>query len=151
MIKSRYQIVGFVAIALLSMTSPSRASAPAGRYTSPNTATVFDTMTKLTWQKGTSPTTNTWDEAKSYCAAVAAALGGSGWRLPTAKEIQTLFDYSKGSPAIDTSSFPNTQSAGYWTSTPNVSTPTWAWYATFSGGSISVSPPSMGFYVRCVR
>ena len=88
-----------------------RAAAPSGRYTVTG-ETVYDPRTKLTWQRSTPTTMYGSDDARATCAsaAVAAALGGAGWRLPTVKELSTLVDYSvpPPGPTIDAAAFPNT-------------------------------------------
>jgi hypothetical protein len=90
------------------------AIAPAGRYVVSN-GTVKDTKTGLTWQQQI--TSNVcWAAASSYCSAQSG-----GWRLPTARELLTLFDYSASTdPMIDLTAFPNTPDtlAGiFWSST----------------------------------
>ena len=107
----------FCVATVLVLRAGVRAAAPAGHYTV-NGATVTDNKTKLVWQQTPAPTVMTWADAKSYCAgaAVSAALGGTGWRLPTVKELQSLVDYSvaSGGPTIDSTYFPNTPATYYW-------------------------------------
>jgi hypothetical protein len=131
------------------------ADAPPGRYTA-SEGTVVDSMTHLTWQQMVATSggddgagRSTWANAKSYCATL-----GGGYRLPTAKELLTIIDFSKTSPAIDTSAvgFPNTPSEPFWTATPlHGSPPTSAWFVDFSNGyagNVDMTQPSR---VRCVR
>ncbi len=91
--------------------------------------TVTDQATGLTYAKADSGRTMTWEEALKY--ARASHLGGySDWRLPNAKELQYIVDYTRSpattnSPALDPifSATPVTNEAGqkdfghYWTST----------------------------------
>jgi len=50
---------------------------------------------------------------------VAGLCGHNDWRLPTPKELQSIVDYNRSSPAIDTDWFPNTPSTDpYVTSSP---------------------------------
>jgi hypothetical protein len=124
------------------------ANAPAGRYTTAN-GTVYDTKTKLTWQQAVSSAAYTWADAKTYCSGL--SLEGTGWRLPTAKELQTIVDESRSNPAIDPNAFPSTPSVWFWSSTPSAGSSSGAWLVYFLDGNTDyygVSGPSS---VRCVR
>jgi len=67
--------------------------------------TVFDAATGLTWQQGDSGAGADWQGALAYCEAL--TLGGADdWRLPDAKELQSIVDYGRspdatGSAALD--------------------------------------------------
>jgi hypothetical protein len=41
--------------------------------------------------------------------------GFNNWRVPTVKELISIVNYNRSNPAIDTTYFPNTASANYWT------------------------------------
>jgi Protein of unknown function (DUF1566) len=135
------------------------ASAPTGRYvvTSGGTdagtgnGTVCDTKTKLTWQQTAPSTTYTWANAKTYCAGVGASLGGTGWRLPTLKELQTIVDYSQSNPSIDSTAFPSTPVASFWSSSPLAGSSSLAWYVSFVLGDTDSFGISNTNNVRCVR
>src|SRR5450755_647914 len=97
----------------VSVSSTVRANAPPGRYSASGGA-VVDSATHLIWRQVVATGGGvdgagraTWTNAKSYCTSL-----GGGYRLPTAKELLTIVDFSKSNPAIDTSSdaFPNTPS-----------------------------------------
>ncbi len=91
--------------------------------------TVSDRATGLTWQQADSGAGMDWQGALAQCAGL--TLGGhDDWRLPNAKELQSLVDYSRSpdktaSAAIDPvfTSSGITNEAGqpdwpcYWTST----------------------------------
>jgi len=146
---------GAVAITVALLAAPASANAPAGRYTIGG-GTVFDTKTKLTWQQVVSTTTYTWADAKTYCASatLSAALGGSGWRLPTVKELQTIVDYSQTSnPLIDPTAFPATALNYLWSASPWAgSSPPGAWTFIFNNtGTTFVDYDTNPNYVRCVR
>lgn len=89
---------------------------------------VTDNVTHLTWQRKVPPHYDgciagdgcSWEEAKSYCAsdALAKILGPGEWRLPTKIEMESIFDETRGEPAIDTEAFPSDPKAGFWTATP---------------------------------
>lgn len=67
--------------------------------------TITDEATNLVWMKSDSKKPMDWEEALGYCQSL--ELGGrSDWRLPDAKELQYIVDYSRspdttGSAAID--------------------------------------------------
>ena len=56
--------------------------------------------------------------------------GYTNWRLPTLEELQAIVDEDQ-TPKIDSTWFPNTQAARYWTSTTYAPDPGQAWYVTF--------------------
>jgi len=152
--KTLAEWVGVVAIAHLFLSMPARADAPAGRYTYiAASVTVYDTKTKLTWQRSVAPGLYSWSAAKTYCAGVGATLGGTGWRLPTIKELPTLVDFALTTGArIDPNAFPSTPAAGFWSSSLLASSSASAWFVDFGGGS---TPYGFGINgnanVRCVR
>ena len=67
--------------------------------------TISDHATALMWQQADDDQVYDWEGALSYAEAL--ELGGyDDWRLPNAKELQSIVDYSRspqsaGSPAID--------------------------------------------------
>jgi|GEM_PF-3194727 len=73
---------------------------------------------------------NTCD-TQGFVEAVNAAgfCGASDWRMPRAAELQSIVDYGRYNPAIDTDFFPNTQSSIFWSSSP---------YAYSAGGTWSL-------------
>lgn len=70
-----------------------------------NNGTISDKATGLMWQKGDDGVSRDWKEALAYAETL--DLGGyDDWRLPNAKELHTIVDYSRSpqttnSPAID--------------------------------------------------
>lgn len=67
--------------------------------------TVSDLATGLMWQQADDGTSRNWQEALAYAENLELA-GHSNWRLPNAKELQSIVDYSRSpdatdSPAID--------------------------------------------------
>lgn len=98
-------------------------------FTDNGDETVTDNATGLTWWKQDSGETVIWSEALESCENSTLA-GYEDWRLPNAKELQSIVDYSRSpdttdSPAID-SIFKSTSFTDemdekdwgfYWTST----------------------------------
>jgi hypothetical protein len=91
--------------------------------------TITDQATGLTWMQADSGSGMNWGEALAYCEGLTYA-GVDDWRLPDAKELQSIVDYSRSpdttnSAAIDPlfSATPITNEAGqpdypaYWSST----------------------------------
>lgn len=94
--------------------------------------TISDAATGLMWMQADSVSTFDWDGALTYCESLSAA-GYDDWRLPNAKELQSLVDYSRspdttGSAAIDplfsataiTNEGGQTDYAAYWSSTTHL-------------------------------
>jgi hypothetical protein len=82
---------------------------------------------------------------------VGASLAGTGWRLPTLKELQTIVDYSQSNPSIDSTAFPSTPADWFWSSSPVADDLAYAWAICFSGGGTDDDFITSTDYVRCVR
>lgn len=67
-----------------------------------NDGTIYDEATKLTWTKSDSGPYN-WKDSLSYCESLNTA-GISSWRLPNAKELQSIVDYSKSPDSTSSAS-----------------------------------------------
>ena len=139
-------LVAAVAV-VVALSTSAHANAPDGRYTTSG-GTVYDTKTKLTWQQTVPSGTYTWAGAKTYCAGL--NLGGTGWRLPTAKELQTIVDDSRTSPAIDTTAFPATPSDYFWSSSTSAGSSI-GWFVVFDYGYTGNLSRFIALDVRCVR
>lgn len=90
--------------------------------------TVTDRATSLMWSKADSGKGMNWQQALAWVQSLNTAnyLGHNDWRLPNAKEMQSLMDYSRV-PAIDPV-FQITQLADgeypfFWTSTTHLDGP----------------------------
>jgi hypothetical protein len=145
-----------VAMIAVILPTPADANAPAGRYVVANggtsNGTVYDTKTKLTWQQTISSISHTWADAKTYCTGVGSSLGGTGWRLPTLKELQSLVDYSQATPPmIDSTAFPEAPSGLFWSASRLVGPLSNAWGVGFGDGTTYGDGFSNTNYVRCVR
>lgn len=151
-----HRLLGVLAIIAVGLPTSADANAPAGQYVvtagGTGNGTVYDTKSKLTWQQTASSATYSWAAAKTYCAGVGASLGGTGWRLPTLKELQSLVDYSQSTaPMIDPNAFPSTPSAVFWSSSPVAGSPSGAWGVSFNNGNTFNGVVSYTYNVRCVR
>jgi len=100
-------------------------------FTDNGNSTVSDSATGLMWQQVDDGVTRDWENALSYAEGL--SLGGySDWRLPNAKELQSIVDYTRcrdvtNSAAIDplftATSFNDPDGVAgqygyYWTSSP---------------------------------
>ena len=123
----------------------------AGSYTDNGDGTVTDTSTGLMWQQAGSSNYMDWEQALAYCEGL--NLGGyTDWRLPNKKELQSLVDYSRYNPAINTTYFPNTAASWYWSSTTNAYYTFSAWFMYFYYGyDHYYSNKYTDNYVRAVR
>jgi hypothetical protein len=92
-------------------------------------STITDNATSLMWMRNDSRTAMNWEDALRYAENLEYA-GHSDWRLPDAKELQSIVDYSRspsttGSAAIDplfnctqiTNEAGQADYACYWTAT----------------------------------
>lgn len=111
--------------------------------------TVTDTATGLMWQRAEAGQ-HTWAQALAYCENLSLA-NYTDWRLPTAKELHSLVDYSRFVPSIDTTAFPNVVASLYWSSTAYAGNTNNAWYVNFYSGFVSNNSKTGYDYVRAVR
>jgi len=124
--------------------------------------TVIDNNTGLIWQKD-HPSTYpgctkgdpvgskcTFQEGINYCNVLTQG-GKSDWRLPTKNELATLHDFGTNYPSINTSFFPGTKAASYWSLTQNANSSSSAWIVDFYTGAFTTGEKTFYYYVRCVR
>ncbi len=119
---------------------------------------ISDKATGLMWSKDDSKRGMNWEEALAYAEQKNNEhyLGYSDWRLPNAKELQSIVDYSRSpqqtrSAAIDpifnistiTDEGGKTNYPFFWTSTThkNVKQVSWAVYICFGEGLGFFAPP----------
>jgi uncharacterized repeat protein (TIGR01451 family) len=127
-----------------------------GEYTPTNDfidngdGTVKHKKTNLVWQRCVvgqtwngltcigSPSMFTYAQA---IAEVESAFAKNGWRLPTLSEFQTIMEYSKFDPSVNTNIFPTVIhrlpdpiSNSFWTSTVNASDQSYMWTTNFFSG-----------------
>ncbi len=112
--------------------------------------TITDPTTGLMWQQASASGTYTWAQGLSYCENL--SLGGySDWRMPTIKELASIVDLSKSSPAVNPEFFPDTQPSNYWSSTTSIDDPYRACYLYFKNGGDGGYIKYSSYSVRAVR
>ena len=127
---------------------------------------VVDSVRKLVWQRqlsarydachgrvtetGLEGSACTWKEAGELCQSPEiAALGGTGWRLPTLAELQSTIDKDK-TPILAVV-FPRAPIQPFWTST-SVPQPAGYYMAlSLEGGGALYFDGNQPLFVRCVR
>ena len=109
------------------------------------TAVWTDPKTGLEWGP-TAPERMKWRKAMDWCRAQ-----GSGWRLPTTQELETIIDRSCYDPAAVKPLLGDTVPDFYWSSTTYANSPLSAWYVFFLDGFVGASGKTNDYYVRAVR
>ncbi|MCB1179029.1 MAG: DUF1566 domain-containing protein [Leptospiraceae bacterium] len=132
-------------------------------FTDNSDGTIKDNVTGLVWQKCTNGqsyssgtctaggTTMTYDTALSTCNSL--SLAGRTWRLPNRMELHSILIHNGASlPLINQTIFPNTNSAGYFSSTNSSANGvrTGAYVTEFSNMTNLYQPKSNTYYSKCV-
>ena len=90
------------------------------------------------------------DTAATYCANL--TLGGyDDWRLPTDKELESIIDYGRANPAVNTTYFQNVGSENYWSSTVFPGYIYDTLFVNFYYGRLVNNSKDKSYYIRCVR
>ena len=149
--KTRYLACAFALVVVAWPLAPPAASPrcyPTNRFMVQGGGLVVDTLTQLVWQQQASTTTMKWADAQTYCSSA-----GSGFRLPTVKELASLIDLtvSSGIAMINKTAFPGTPATGFWTSSPSAGSSGYVWYVDFGFGYPSYNVVGSLIRVRCVR
>jgi hypothetical protein len=132
--------------------------ATSGQRYSVNGYTNYDSTTDLQFWTGVGRVAATPSDLEAATNAigykqVVNAIGLCGyrdWRLPTVDELKGLI-VSGVTPSIDSSWFPNTISAFYWTSSPYVDDVRYAWGVNFFTGTVGFNLRNYTLLVRLVR
>jgi YVTN family beta-propeller protein len=144
---------------------PASTSCPSER---PNGSYAVDLTQQLVLDGGTTLLWKQCAEGQSgaACSGTAAALTWAGalnaaagstfagytdWRLPNAKELESLVQTGCFAPTIDKTSFPSTAPQPFWSSTTYAADPTQAWSVDFASGSTEGSAKGGTANVRLVR
>ena len=124
--------------------------------------TVTDTRTGLMWDRcarglsglgcatGTA-STFTWQAALDAAATIGAYKGFSDWRLPNIKELRSLVEECRISPAINEFDFPNSPASFFWSGSPDAGGAPNAWLVEFNSGGAYMGGRSFAYHVRLVR
>lgn len=118
---------------------------------------VTDSKTGLVWARCS--VGQSWDgstctgtaSGHTHEQAMSLAQAASGWRLPNEKELTSIADKGCQSPAIDSTAFPNTPSAWYWSSSPYVGSADLTWSVDFNDGYVNGNGRLSTLAVRLVR
>ncbi|MDD2925569.1 DUF1566 domain-containing protein, partial [Rhodoferax sp.] len=137
------------------------ASTPTAAFIDNGDGTVTHRRTQLTWKRcaegqtwsGTTcegfATVLTYSDAKATSASFA---GHSDWRVPTMQELLSIAEESTYRPAINTTLFPNTPMAHFWSSDIiDADNSNLAWGVEFGWGSIFSELRNNGYRLRLVR
>ena len=131
---------------------------PTPRFTDNQNGTVTDNLTQLIWMKNAGALgTKTWDQAladanglKSGDAGLTDGSQAGEWRLPNLRELQSLFDYGRHSPALPKDHpFMGVQTS--WSSTTSAFLTHTAWAVYSDDGFIGLNAKSSTISVWCVR
>ncbi|HVR74512.1 MAG TPA: DUF1566 domain-containing protein [Planctomycetota bacterium] len=128
------------------------------RFTDNGDGTVTDHCTDLHWQKDTADVDGNgqltgedllpWCDALAYCENLSFA-GHDDWRLPNVRELQSIVDYGRSGPSID--SVLGAVSSAYWSSTSYADYPYVAWGVYFIHGNVNLDGKGNFYHVRAVR
>lgn len=123
-----------------------------------NGSEIHDKATGLIWQRcslGQAWSGNTCTgSAMRYTwqqAMIASQELGEGYRLPNIKELSSIANYQCHEPAFDPTLFPATPEHSYWSSSPYIKSPAYAWGLNTYIGDINHFPKSSTHHVRAVR
>ncbi len=141
-------------------------------YTDNGDGTITDNNTGLMWEKKVAGggclhcvnLTPRWSVPGGSMVTIwdwlddVNAEGGTGfagyndWRIPNVKELQSIVDYERSNPSIDPF-FDPTAASDYWSSTTDVSDPTFAWAVSFVFGDAVrfAGGKNSSLHVRAVR
>jgi hypothetical protein len=127
----------------------------------PDEPVVSHNNTGLMWQgclagqsgedcTGGSLSSVVWKSSLRYCNTLNWG-GYDDWRLPNRNELLSIVDFARGLPSINPTVFPNTPSESCWTSTTQISDPSYGWLINFGYGRIDYASKPYVYRVRCVR
>ncbi len=142
-------------------------------YTDNGNGTITDNNTGLMWEKlSDDGTIHDWDTNYTWNDAFAVKVAGlngavfaghTDWRVPNAKELQSIVNYQNAFPSVsaafNTACAPGctvttcscTRSGVYWSSSTYALSPTGAWFVNFDVGNVSADSKPVNFAVRAVR
>ena len=118
-----------------------------------NNDAVLDKDTNLIWELSPTPTSVTWNEARTTCTTRATG-GKKGWRLPAPAEMRSLVGPAVDSPIPNIPPghpFLNIQPTSYWTVVPEANQPSYARYVDAFLGNVLSFIKIYTYPVWCVR
>jgi len=156
------------AVATQTCVGTITASTPTADFVDHGNGTVTHTKTGLMWKQcseglsGAGCATGTaikytWQGALLAAQTLNAAGGFAGftdWRVPNIKELASIVETQCLTPSVNTTIFPNTISAMYWSASPVSYSPIEAWLLDFFDGQntrINKNGNAGTYYVRLVR
>jgi hypothetical protein len=121
--------------------------------------TITDTATDLMWQKSHSVSSMSWQDALAFAETLTVA-GYDDWRLPNAKELQSILDYTRSpgttgaaiDPIFECTSIVNergdTDYPWFWTGTTHASVygGNSAVYVSFGRAAGWMRPPGLTYF-----
>ena len=121
---------------------------PEARYSIDEQAnTVHDNFTKLTWLRGQSASAVSAEEAKTFCGA-----RGTGFRVPTHKELLTLGALTDSVSALDRVFVQDTVNWLSWSTTPSLYGSTLVYVSKLAATYVSEGATGdWSLHVRCVH
>jgi hypothetical protein len=119
-------------------------------YTDNGDGTVTDNVTGLMWQQAVPNDTYTWAQAVAYCPTLTLA-GDSDWRLPSVIELSSIVDLGQLNASINSTYFPSTPLAHFWSASPLAGSSSDAWVVHFYFAFMVNYDVSFHACVRCVR
>jgi len=136
-------------------TSTTESLAPSTRYIAQeNGDEIWDKKTGLVWQhcsSGLSGANCVVGPVDNVNWQAALALATHDWRLPNVKELTSLLELQCNNPAVNETSFPATQAAAYWSSSPDRLNVDNAWQVDFGTGSVGSVSKNQLANVRLVK
>lgn len=134
---------------------------PSPRFTDNANGTVTDNLTGLIWLKNANCLgAQVWylavDAVNELASGSCGLSDGStvgAWRLPNAREMQSLIDYGRAGPALPSSHpFTGVLPTNYWTSTSAIVSPlSYAWFVDLNLGRWDFTNKGTPCYVWPVR
>jgi hypothetical protein len=92
-----------------------------------------------------------WNAAVDFCNNLIYS-GHSDWRLPSRKELMSLVDYGRYSPALPAGHpFAGVQSNYYWSGTSRARNTGYAWVVGMGNGYVGYYDKTGSYYVWPVR
>ena len=120
------------------------------QFTDNNDGSVYDNLTKLTWQKVPNPNMYSWEAALAFAENL--TIGStSDWRLPNIKELQSISNETLINPSVNTTFFGSIGIKSYWSSTSLASQSVNAWFMNTQFGTTTFGLKTSTNYVICVK